>query len=94
MRSDAAASRTLSQQGLHIPQQRGQLHLHGAPYQRMVHQVVAVDQDVSKGDDLRVLRDALGTSRVHLGQPLDRLADDLEVAFHALAQQALGAVLR
>jgi hypothetical protein len=70
------------------------LRLHGAPHQRVVYQVVTVDQNVSKGDDLWVLSDALGTGRVELRQPFDCLADDLEIAFHGLTQQPIGAVLR
>jgi hypothetical protein len=46
----------------------GQLCLQGAPRQRRVHQVVAVDQDLAKGDDLRVLRNARCRAPAHLHQ--------------------------
>jgi len=48
----------------------------------MVDQVIAVDQHVAKRDDLGMCADPAGAGGVMLSQPLDGLADDLEVALH------------
>jgi hypothetical protein len=50
---------------------------------------VAVDQDVAKGDDLRLLRNVRSAAWVHLRQAPDCLAAVLEVASHALTPALL-----
>ena len=67
--------------------------LDGVPHQSMVHEVVAVDEDISERDDLRVRADPGSCFGVGRSEPLYGLADDLEVAFNGLAQQAAGALL-
>ncbi len=68
--------------------------LDGAPYQRMIEQIVAVDQNVPKSDDRAGIGDARGSQRVMLRQAFDGLADDLEIALDGLAQQAITLVVR
>ena len=63
------------------------------PHQLVLHEVVAVDQDVAERNDARVLAQAGGRLRVISGEASHSLADDLEVAFYGLPQQpVLGVV--
>jgi hypothetical protein len=50
----------------------------------MVDQVVALYQHVAEIDDLPVVANAGSGIRVVLHKPIDRLADDLEVALDGL----------
>src|SRR5919202_2375142 len=70
------------QELLDFGQEHGDLVLDGIPHQFGVHQVVAVNEDVSEGDDALVLADARGRVRVVSGEAPHGLAYDLEVSLH------------
>lgn len=81
------------EQFLDIVQQRGNLVLDRAPDERVIDEVVAVNEDVAKSDDLPVVADAGGGLRIMLREPPDCFADDLEIPLDRLAEQAVTAVV-
>ena len=64
------------------------------PHQFIVYGGVAVDEHVAKGDDARQLGDRGGKDRVHLSQPGQSLANDLELPLDRRAEQLVGKVGR
>jgi hypothetical protein len=57
----------------HVAKQRRQLLLDRVSHQRVIDQVVAVNQDVAKGDDLPMIANTRRCFGVDLGEPPDRL---------------------
>lgn len=55
----------------------------------MIEQIVTVDQQVSEGDDLSVVADAACRRGIEAIEADHGFADDFEVAFHGLAQEAV-----
>lgn len=62
------------------------------PDNGIIDDVVTVDQDVAKGDDLRRAADAFREIRVIPSQSPDAFADDFEVSLNRLPQEAVRAV--
>ncbi len=62
------------------------------PHLGMIDQIVAGDQHVAKCDDVPELINPGRSLRINSRQAVDGFADDLEIAFDALPEQAVLAV--
>ena len=87
-------SRIRREQSLDVTKKDWDLAFDRAPYERVVDEVVAVDQYVAEGDDLAVVVDARRGFGVVLCEALDRLADYLEIALDRLPQHAVSVVVK
>jgi hypothetical protein len=57
----------------------------GTPNERVIDEIVAMNQGVAEGDDLAILAYARGGFGIVLRKALDRLADYFEIALDAAA---------
>jgi len=68
----------LAEQANYLLVQSAQAPLHHVPYDPMVYGIVAVDEDVSEGNDSFAVGDLRGSRRIDSDQTPQGLADDLE----------------
>src|SRR4051812_41268874 len=74
----------LAQQGADLFQEARPIVSDDVPNLGVIDNVIATGQYISEGDDLGMISDAGRGFRIDLGQAVDSLADDLEVAFDGL----------
>jgi hypothetical protein len=83
----------LGQDGLDNFQKTWQILSDQVPHDLVVNRVVSMSQDVPKGHDARRVADAACCLWIGTTQPVERLADDLEVPLDSLAQEPVLEVL-
>ena len=71
-----------------------QLVLDDRPYEGIIHEVISVNQQVSKGDDLLMVADSARRLGVVLRNTSERLSDDLEVPLDRVTEKPVLEVTR
>lgn len=73
----------LPEQGLNLVVEKGELVPRCIPDDLVLDNVVAVNQDIAKSDDLSPVANPRRNGRVRLGKAVQRFADDLKLTFNA-----------
>ena len=79
---DALPSLDFFEKPLHLLLKPRQVALDDLPHACVIDDVVAVNQQIAKSDDVIMLGDASGSGRIIAADAIKRFADDLKVAFN------------